>query len=155
MHAVDLESAGDATPPPRLLQAGLGALLDVTGALAARAGLAVTVTAQTPAGGWSITASDGGWSTRPVPVGAVQGIAILGSAQDILDVSAGRAGAPQLLAARRLKVQDLRGFLTLAPLVESVPGLPGGGALRGAARTLGAAVDTVGRIPGLGLLRRR
>jgi len=155
VHALDLVSSGAPPPPQRLLLAGLGALIDVTGALAARAGLEVTVTAQTPDGGWSCTAAGGGWTTSPVPAGPVSGVAIVGSAADVLDVSAGRAGAPALLASRRLRVQDLRGFMALAPLVEAVPGLPGGAALRGAARTLGAAVDTVGRLPGLGLLRRR
>jgi len=154
VHGLDLGPTGAPAPPTRLLLAGLGALIDITGALAARAGLAVSVTAQTPDGGWAFTSDRGGWETRPVPPGPVEGIAILGTAADILDVSAGRASAPALLAVRRLRVQDLRGFLTLAPLVEAVPGLPGGGALRGAARTLGAAAGAAGRLPGLGFLRR-
>ncbi len=46
----------------------------------------------------------------------------------------------------------MRTFLTLAPLVEAVPGLPGGAPLRAAARTLGAAAAVAGRLPRL--LRR-
>jgi len=148
VHAGDLRPAGAAEPPPRLLSAGLAALVDVTGALAARQGIPVTVMAAAPEGAWRFTSDSGGWTTAPGE-GALAGPAILGSAADILDVSAGRAAAPALLLSRRLRVHDLPGFLVLAPLVEVVPGLPGGGPLRAAARTLGTAAGLLGRLPGL------
>lgn len=152
VHLLDLVPAGAPEPAAEVLHAGLGALLDVTAALALRVGIAATVGAQTPEGGWRCSIAAGGWTTVPVPPGPVPGCAILGAAADILDVSAGRAAAPALIAARRLRVQDMRTFLTLAPLVEAVPGLPGGAPLRAAARTLGAAAAVAGRLPRL--LRR-
>jgi hypothetical protein len=44
----------------------------------------------------------------------------------------GRVGLPQLLLGRRLQVQQLPQWMRLAPLLEEVPGLPGGAALKAA-----------------------
>ena len=69
----------------------------------------------------------------------------------MLDASAGRASAAQLLLTRRLRPYDVPGLLQLLPAIEGAPGLPGGAGVRAAARVLagaGRAVNVVtSRIP--------
>lgn len=142
VHALDLLPAGAPEPPPRLLLAGLGAVLDITGALAHRRGLHAEVSAQTPHGGWAFRSGADGWQTLPVPAGPVAGTAVLGPAAVLLDISAGRAQVAPLLARQVITVQSLSAFLQLAPLVDAVPGIPGRGALRVAA----AGLSGVGRL---------
>ena len=78
---------------------------------------------------------------------------------DLLDASSGRASVPQLLLTRRLHVSQMQQWMRLAPLVEELPGLPGGAALRtavhgvsGVAGVAGGVVGGVGRA--LGRFRR-
>lgn len=154
VHALDLVPSGAPAPDPLLLDRGLAALMDVTGALAARSGIHLTVSATTPDGGWAFTAAEDGWTVqRPLP--SPDGPGVHGTAADLLDASAGRQALPLLLARRRLSVSHLPQFLRLAPLVQEVPGLPGGAALRTGVQGVsalgsvgGAARDAVG-----GLLR--
>jgi hypothetical protein len=47
---------------------------------------------------------------------------------------------------RRLRLTDVPGLLTLLPALETVPGIPGGAALRAAARTLARTGWLVGRV---------
>ena len=136
VHALDLAPCGAPAPDPFLLERGLAALMDVTGALAARSGVVTTVTAQTPAYGWAFTSGDG-WTLERTAGGSHDGAGVRGAVQDLLDTSAGRTALPQLLLSRRLVVQDLRGFMRLAPLLHEVPGLPGGPVLAGAVGGLG------------------
>lgn len=137
VHALDLAPCGAPPPPPVLLNRGLAALQDVTGALCARTGIRTTITAQAPEGGWSCTSGEDGWTTQPTAPGPVRGTGAAGSRRDLLDASAGRTSLGQLLLTRRLVVHDLPSFLQLAPLLQQVPGLPGGPALRGAVAGLG------------------
>lgn len=136
VHAMDLAPCGAPPPPPVLLERGLAALLDVTGALCARAGVHTGVTAQGPAYGWTATGSPDGWTVRRT-IEMPPGAGVRGTVEDLLDTSAGRTALPQLLLTRRLVVQDLKGFLALAPLLHDVPGLPGGAALKAAVGGLG------------------
>ncbi|HVF20983.1 MAG TPA: maleylpyruvate isomerase N-terminal domain-containing protein, partial [Mycobacteriales bacterium] len=136
VHALDLAPCGARRPDDLLLNAGLGALIDVTGGLAARHGIHVPVSAQTPDGGWRTDIDGDTWRTERTDPGKVDGPAILGSAVDVLDASAGRAAVPLLLLQRRIVVQDLTQFLRLAPLVEEVPGIPGAALLKRAASTV-------------------
>ena len=152
VHALDLAPCGAPPPAPVLLDRGVAALIDVTGALAARAGVDVALTAMTPTGGWRFTSGDDGWTTEPVPAGRVDGVGVRGSAADLLDASAGRSGLPQLLLARRLQVHQLPQWMRLAPLLEEVPGLPGGPALRAAVGGLSGVAGGVGKV--LGRFRR-
>ena len=151
VHALDLAPCGAPPPSPLLLDRGLAALIDVTGALAARAGVDVALTAMTPTGGWRFTSDRDGWTTEPVAAGPVDGVGVRGSAVDLLDASAGRTGLPQLLLARRLQVHQLPQWMRLAPLLEEVPGLPGAPALRTAVSGLSGVAGGVGRV--LGRLR--
>src|SRR5215212_10640263 len=76
VHGLDLVSCGAAPPPPTVLQSGLAALADVTGALAASCGITGGVTLTTPDGGWGFAAGPHGWRVRPVPPGPIDGTAV-------------------------------------------------------------------------------
>lgn len=152
VHALDLAPCGAPEPDPLLLQRGLAALMDVTGRLAAHSAIHQTVTAQTAEGGWAFTSDGAGWVVREQAPGAFEGVGVTGTAADLLDASAGRAHVPVLLVQRRLKVQDLPGFMTLAPIVNDVPGLPGGAALRAGVNGVAAVTGGVSKV--LGRFRR-
>ena len=147
VHALDLRDCGAGDPPERLLDAGLAALADVTGALAATHALPGSATLLAPTGGWRFEALDGGWQVERVPrTTTVEGPAVEGEAAAILDASAGRANPVALLARRRLTLSDPTGLLALAPLADVTPNLPGGPILRLAARSLSGAAELVGRL---------
>ena len=152
VHALDLAPCGAPPPPPVLLDRGLAALIDVTGSLAVRSRVDIALTAMTPTGGWRFVSGDDGWTTDRTPAGDVRGVGVRGSAVDLLDASAGRTGLPQLLVTRRLHVQQLAQWMRLAPLLEEVPGLPGGATLRTAVAGLSGVAGGVGRV--LGRFRR-
>ncbi|GAC1442837.1 MAG: hypothetical protein NVS3B26_06890 [Mycobacteriales bacterium] len=145
VHALDLAPCGAPPPSAALLDRGLAALIDVTGALACRSGVDITLTAQTPGGGWGFRSDPTGWETRAVPPGRFEGTGVRGSVVDLLDTSAGRVHLGQLLLSRRLQVQQLPSFMRLAPLLHEVPGLPGGAALRTAVTGLGSVTRVLGR----------
>ena len=155
VHALDLGPCGAPAPPQQLLDSGLSALVDITGALASRAGVDLVLGAQTPSGGWAFDSRDGGWTTTRLPAGPVSGVGVSGTAVDMLEAASGRAALPQLLLTRRLVVHHLAQWMRLAPLLDDVPGLPGGAALRGAVGSVGGLVGGVahgvGRV--LGRLR--
>jgi uncharacterized protein (TIGR03083 family) len=148
VHALDLTDA-DQVPLP-LLNAGIGALVDTTGALAARSRVKTTFAVLTPTCGWACASVPDSWTTMRldggVPVGELGWPTLQGAAADVLDASAGRRPVVSLLLTRRLRLTDLAGLMTLLPALESVPGLPGGAALRATARTLGQTGRLVGRI---------
>lgn len=140
VHALDLAPAGAPAPPAALLDAGLGAVVDVTGALAARRGLDASFCVVTPTGSWAVAAAGEAWTTIRLGVELADRKpawpAVTGSAADVLDASAGRALAAQLVLTRRLRLHDLPGLLRLLPALEAVPGLPGGSAVQATLRTL-------------------
>jgi len=147
VHALDLADAGAAQPPESLLQAGIAALADVTGALAAAHDVPGGAALMTPTGGWRFEAAGGGWLVEQLPGRArVEGTAVTGEAATLLDASAGRANPVALLARRRLGLRDPAGLLALAPLVEVAPNLPGGPILRLAARSLSGAAGLLTRL---------
>lgn len=146
VHALDLLPCGAPRPAAHLLDRGLAALIDVTGALAARAGVTIALTAQTPDRGWRFSASADGWTTAPTDGSPFSGTGVRGSTADLLDASAGRHNLPQLLLTRRLVVQDLPSWMRLAPLLHEVPGLPGGAVLKGAVSGLGRVTGVLGRL---------
>lgn len=137
VHAVDLVSAGAPDPPARLLQAGIGALADVTGALAASMKISGSAVLFTPHGGWRFDSCSHGWTTTQLDPGKrPRGPGVSGAADVLLDASSGRNNPVTQLARRRLKVHDLPGLLRLTPVVEVAPNIPGGPILRFAARAL-------------------
>ncbi len=151
VHALDLGPCGAPSPPAQLLDSGLSALVDITGALAGRAGVDLVLGAQTPLGGWAFDSRDAGWTTTRLPAGPVSGVGVSGTAADVLEAASGRALLPQLLVTRRLVVHQLPQWMRLAPLLDDVPGLPGGAALRGAVGSVSGVVGGVsGVVSGVG-----
>jgi len=150
VHSLDLVSCGAAPPPPEVLQSGLAALTDVTGALAASMDITGRVTLATPDGGWAFASDGDGWVVRQVPAGKTDGPAVEAPADLLLDAASGRINPVPAVARRRLKVHDVGGLLTLAPIVQAVPGIPGGPILQLAARTVGGAGGMIGRLFGRG-----
>ncbi len=146
VHGLDLVSCGAEPPPPAVLQSGLAALVDVTGALAASCDITGGVTLATPDGGWAFAADGEGWTVRRVPTGSVSGPAVEASAALLLEAASGRINPVPAAATRRLKVHDVPGLLLLAPIVQKVPGIPGGPILQLAARTMGGAGGILGRL---------
>ncbi|HET9658337.1 MAG TPA: maleylpyruvate isomerase N-terminal domain-containing protein [Kineosporiaceae bacterium] len=147
VHALDI--AEPEQIPVALLDAGVAALVDLVGALAARRGLRTMVAVVTPSGSWGTSTEPNSWMTVPLaPVQAreLRWPAVEGCAQDILDAAAGRQLAAQLLLTRRFRLHDLPALLRLTPALEEVTGLPGGPALRAAARTLGQTAQLIGRL---------
>lgn len=149
VHALDLAPAGARRPAPDTLAAGVAALVDTTGALATRGGLTARAACLTPEGSWFFTAAPEGWTTLELPEVPDGWAAVEGAGADVLDASAGRRPVPVMLARRELRLHHVPGLLALTPIVEAVPGLPGGAALRGAVRNLRAVARLVRRLPGL------
>ena len=146
VHGLDLVSCGAEPPPPSVLNSGLAALVDVTGALAASCDITGGVTLATPEGGWAFAADRDGWTVRRVPAGSFSGPAVEASATLLLEAASGRINPVPAAATRRLKVHDVAGLLVLAPIVQKVPGIPGGPILQLAARTMGGAGGMLGRL---------
>jgi hypothetical protein len=67
-----------------------------------------------------------------------------------LEAASGRINPVPAVARRRLKVHEIGGLLKLAPIVQAVPGIPGGPILQLAARTVGGAGGMLGRLFGRG-----
>lgn len=139
VHALDLGPCGAPPPAPALLDAGLAALVDVTGVLAHRRKLAASLTAYDGGRGWQVRADARGWTTEAVTGRRPAGAAVEGTAATLLDASAGRRAVPPLVAARALRLHGLPELVRLAPIVDEVPGLPGGPALKLTARWVGGA----------------
>lgn len=149
VHALDLAPAGARRPAPETLAAGVAALVDTTGALATRGRLTARAACLTPEGSWFFAATADGWTTLELPEVPDGWAAVEGAADDVLDASAGRRQVPVMLARRELRLHHVPGLLALTPIVEAVPGLPGGAALRAAVRNVRAVTRLVRRLPGL------
>lgn len=127
--ARDLLPAG-ADPQPELDEIGLAALIDATGAVAARTGLVAAAVAV----GRRVTVGtqifDGGWTTAFAD--DERHPAVIAPEELLLDLAGGRAdfGA----ATRQLRFRDPRQLLALSPIVDEIPELPGGPLLRRTAR---------------------
>jgi hypothetical protein len=149
VHALDLAPAGAREPSSALLSAGVAALVDSTGALAARCDMSATAACLSPEGGWAFSAAPGAWTTMDLPVVPAGWPAVQAPAADLLDASAGRRAVPPMLARREMRLHHVGGLLALTPIVEAVPGLPGGPALRTAVRNVRGISRLVRRLPGL------
>ena len=150
VHGLDLASLGAPPPPPSVLQSGLAALADVTGALAASSGIDGGATLATPDGGWTFAADGDGWTVRPTAPGRGSGPTVEGDADLLLEAASGRINPVPAVARGRLRVHEVGGLLRLAPITEKVPGIPGGPILKLAARTMGGAGGVLGRLFGRG-----
>ncbi len=148
VHGLDLAPLGTPPVPGDVLQAGLAALADVTGALASSCGITGGVTLTTPDGGWAFASGPTGWTVRRVAAGDPAGTAVEARADLLLEAASGRVNPVTALARRRLRVHDIGGLMQLAPIVAVAPGIPGGPILALAARTLGGAGGLLGRLRG-------
>ena len=149
MHALDLRPSGARPTRPSLLSAGSASLVDTTGALAARCELTATAACVSPQGGWAFAAVPGAWTTLELPEMPDAWAVVEGDAADLLDASAGRRAVPPMLGRRDLRLHHVAGLLALAPIVEAVPGLPGGPALRAAVHNVRGFTRLLRRLPGL------
>ncbi|HZB19865.1 MAG TPA: hypothetical protein VE463_08485, partial [Blastococcus sp.] len=104
------------------------------------------VTLATPEGGWTFVSSGGGWTVEQVAAGRIDGPAVEGPADLLLEAASGRINPVPAVARRKLKVHDVGGLLQLAPIVQAVPGIPGGPILQLAARTVGGAGGVLGKL---------
>jgi hypothetical protein len=146
VSALDLEACG-AQVPDELVTTGLRALLDTTGALAARAGVTASLVARTPSVVVGAAARGPAWRTADVAPD-LPGPAIVAEARTILDITSGRASnVPGLYRSGDLRVVDLPGLLALAPVISDVPGIPGGAALGRALSFMNGVGTLLGRLP--------
>ncbi|MET0469077.1 MAG: maleylpyruvate isomerase N-terminal domain-containing protein [Aeromicrobium sp.] len=137
VHALDVADAVDGDVDPVLLANGVASLADSTGCLAAREGVEATIGINAKKSPWAFSSSkDGSWTTTPIE-GSAHGPRVSGSAEDLLEASAGRADPVRLVTLRHLKVKHVGGLLALSPIIDQVPGLPGGRGLKLAAKSLG------------------
>jgi uncharacterized protein (TIGR03083 family) len=137
LHALDVIDAVGGEVDEQLLRSGIAALADTTGCLAAREGIDATIGINADEAPWSFAArADGSWTVDRIEGGA-HGPRVSGSAEDLLEASAGRADPVRLVTLRHLKVKHIGGLLALTPIIDQVPGLPGGRGLKAAAKTLG------------------
>lgn len=162
VHLLDLAKVGLTAPSAQTLDAGIAALVDVTGMLLARHRLSLELTVATRGGGatrdggWTSWTDQDGWRTEPIEPGAQVRTGVTGSAADVLLLTSGRGNVLAALAQRRMAVHGLPRLLEIAPVIEDVPGIPGRRALGTAAsalsntgRALGATGRLLGQIPGL------
>ena len=133
----------------------MAAVTDAAGALACRVGIESTAGMRTDVGSWAFRSGETGWTMGRWDTdgagadGAFEGklpVRVDASAVTILEASAARINPLKAVATRRVKVHGLPGLLCLAPIVETVPGIPGGAALRVAARGLAGAGGALGRL---------
>jgi uncharacterized protein (TIGR03083 family) len=157
VHGLDLAACGAPKPDASLLDAGLAALTDAAGALAARVGITSTAGIRTEIGSWAFRSGSHGWQigrwsrNGDAQYAAAQfsgklPVRVDAPAATLLEASAARINPLLAVATRRLKVHGLPGLLGLAPIVETVPGIPGGPALRMAAKGLAGAGGALGRL---------
>jgi uncharacterized protein (TIGR03083 family) len=146
VHGLDLADAGADRPSRDLLQAGLAALADVTGALTAAAGIETGAALHTPDGGWAFASDGKGWTVARTGGSRPTGTVVEGSADVLLDASAGRSNAVLQLARRRLRVHHVGGLLRLVPVVEASPGIPGAPILRLAAQAMSGGGGLISRL---------
>lgn len=145
---LDLEPCG-ATVPDELMHIGLAALIDTTGALAARKHTTGSFTAVTPDRIVGAGARGGHWRTAVLDEDPHMGPGVVAPARTVIDVTSGRANVGHLYRSGQLHVRDLTGLLRLAPVLEGVPGIPPLGAV-------GRALSVVDAVGGLfGRLRPR
>ncbi|MGB2969356.1 MAG: hypothetical protein WBB77_05410 [Candidatus Nanopelagicales bacterium] len=136
VNARDLEVAG-ATTSQSLSKAGLRALVDTTGALAARMHITATFAVVTPASSVFTVSGEGGWVAGDI--GPTEGRELAGIEGDIgvvLDIASGRKNPVRRLHQKEITVRDVPAMLRLAPIAHANPGLPGGPVLRKAASFL-------------------
>lgn len=129
--ARDLVPAG-APPNPELDVLGLTALVDSTGAVAARLQATASITSINEAGRVGTGAVAGSWRTAELGPDDESGPAVEAPVGLLLDLAAGRIDFIQV--ARKVRVHQPRGLLAISVILDDMPELPGGEVLRRAGR---------------------
>ncbi len=129
--ARDLRPAG-APDRPELDALGVVALVDSSGAVAARMSAEASIAAVTPELTAGTGVREGAWRTvvadETEGAGDDLGPAVVGSAGLIVDVAAGRIDLMGL--ARGLRVREGRGLVGMSVVLDGIPDLPAAGLLR-------------------------
>lgn len=147
--ALDLQTAGALAAPPELLNIGLDALVDTTGAFAARAGVTAAITARVPERQFGTGAQGADWCTRDISTSPRNstGPTVVSDVAGVLALTSGRADIARLYRNGSLRLQDIPGLLRWVAVVEEVPSLPGGATLARAGRYLAGISSLVSRLP--------
>src|SRR3954452_14967503 len=87
VHGLDLVDVGAPRVPDDVLQSGLAALADVTGALAPSCAITGAATLTTPEGGWCFAADPDGWTVTRVAAGSVPGATVEARADVLLEAA--------------------------------------------------------------------
>lgn len=132
--ARDLRPAG-APDIPDLDALGVVALVDSSGAVAARLDATASIAAVTPEVNAGTGAESGRWRTTVTGDDHDRlGPAVLGPAGLLVDIAAGRVDLIEL--ARRLRVRDGRGLVGMSVVLDGIPDLPAAAMLRRAGSLL-------------------
>jgi hypothetical protein len=140
---LDLQPCG-APIDEEISRTAMLAVLDTTGALAARKRVDGTFTAVTPNGVVATAAHNGWWRTSQPSADPHFGPTVIAPAHVVLDVTSGRAHVSHLYRTGQLHVRDLAGMARLAPVLDGIPGVPPLGAVGRAM----VVVDAVGGLLG-------
>lgn len=149
VSSLDLEQCGPEAPA-ELLEIGLSALIDTTGALAGRKHFTGSFTAVTPARVVGVGARGGHWRTADLEQDPDMGPGAVAPTRVLIDATSGRGNVGHLYRTGVLHVRDLPGLVHLAPVLDGIPGVPPMGAI-GRALTV---VDAMGGLLGRFGLRR-
>ncbi len=126
--ARDLRPAG-APPSPDLDDLGVAALVDSSGAVAARLSAEASIAAITPTGVAGTGVSGGAWRTVLAPAEPPGlGPGVVAPAGLLVDVAAGRIDLIGM--ARGLRVRDGRDLVGMSVVLDGIPDLPAAGMLR-------------------------
>jgi len=149
VSALDLEQCGPEAPE-ELLEVGLSALMDTTGALAGRKHFTGSFLAVTPTRVAGVGARGGHWRTADLASDPDMGPGAVAPTRVLIDATSGRGNVGHLYRTGELHVRDLPGLIHLAPVLDGIPGVPPMGAI-GRALTV---VDAMGGLLGRFGLRR-
>ncbi len=145
LSALDLEACGG-TVPLELEHIGVTAMVDATGALAARKRIPGSFTAVTPELVVGVGARDIHWRTAVLDEVPQEGPGVTATARTVLQVSSARVNVAHLYRTGEVKVHDLPGLIRLAPVLEGAPGMPPLGAIGRAMQVVDAVGGLLGRL---------
>jgi len=142
--ALDLAPNGVAADPA-LLEAGLLALIDAVGAVAAQqhAGTPadpLCLAVATPTMTVATCSAGAAWRTELLDSVPTDMPRLIAPTSDILDIASGRLSAISAYADGRIQAEDLGGLLRVARMLATAPGLPG---TEGLSTALAAYANTV------------
>lgn len=137
--ARDMAKAG-AQANDELLAAGLRALVDTTGALAARMGMETEFAVITPLLSIVTVTKEGGWTVEELSAPPTNGDlpGLEGEAGLLLDIASGRRNPVLAMRGKKIKMNQPQRLMKLSAIAAENPGLPGGAVLRRAAPIIGA-----------------